>query len=306
MLIPVLLGIFSSFLFGLSAVIKKIILNNTVIKSFTLTVYATLIHSLIGTLLVIFFYEDIFNNPRIIFIIVLAGFIYGLSLYIYNYAIEKDEVSRATQLASLETVVTPMFAILLLGETLSKFEFVGIGLIILGVLILTIEKDVIKVIKTAKYAVLPIFIALILWGVEDVMLKYSLGFETIIFVYFWVRFSSFVTLLLIGLFVNDIKDNMIKFTQKMVNGKTEYSRNLYISLPIISGLGLLSTVTVYSLIELSIASPIVGSYPLFTILILYQVQKRYEIINVEDKEPIGKRLISGLLFISGIIVISVV
>lgn len=306
MIVAVTVALFSAMLFGVSSVIKKILLNNTPLNSFTFTVYSTLVHSILGLSLVLLFSVEFYRDPKILLLVLTAGLIYGISLYIYNYAIEKDEVSRATQLASLETVITPAFAILILGESVGQREAVGLFLVVLAILSLSIEKKIIETMKVAKYAVLPIFLALILWGIEDVILKYALNFRTVFFVYFWVRFSSFATLLMIGSIIPSARKNMVSFANRVKKRELELSESIYFIAPIISSIGLFLTVYAYSIVELSIASPLVGSYPIFSILTLYVIQKRYDVIEDKDEEPIRKRIISAILFVCGIIVVSTV
>lgn len=294
-----LIGASAACLYGLSVVLKKIVFNNSDFESYNFTVFDTLIQSFSAIILVIVTKQHILTNLSMIGLLSVAGFIYGVSIFIYNFVINKDEASRASQLASLETIVTPLFAILILNETPTSEQIIGISFVIAGIIVVTLEKDIFNLIRTAKFAVLPIFIALIIWGVEDVMLKYALETQDVVFVYFWVRVSSFFTILIISMLRSKSRDQVLD----MVSDTRQFKIKLSFVASSIASVGLILTVYTYSLIDLSVASPIVGSYPIFAVLFLYIVQ-RNGYIEEENREPVLKRVVSASLFLIGIIVLT--
>lgn len=288
----------SACLYGLSVVLKKVVFNNSDFESYNFTVFDTLVQSVFAILLVVVTGQFVFESPKMIGFLFIAGAIYGVSIFIYNFVINKDEASRASQLASLETIVTPLFAILILNETPSIYQVVGIALIVIGVLLVTVEKDLIKFIRAAKFAVFPIFVALIMWGVEDVMLKYALDTESVVFVYFWVRTSGFLTILIIS-YLREGSRNQVT---RMIHNNGDFNLRLSFIASSVASVGLILTVYTYSLIDLSVASPVVGSYPIFAVLFLYIVQRSGYIPN-EEKEPLMKRVVSAVLFLIGITIL---
>lgn len=294
-----LIGVSAACLYGLSAVLKKIVFNKSDFESYNFTVFDTLIQSLSAILLALVTREHIFTNLSMIGILSVAGLIYGVSIFIYNFVINKDEASRASQLASLETIVTPLFAVLLLNETPTSEQVIGIASVVIGIIIVTVEKDIIEFIKTAKFAVLPIFVALIMWGVEDVLLKYSLETQDVVFVYFWVRTTSFLTILIISV----IRSKSRSQVAEMIENNGQFKIKLSTIASSVASIGLILTVYTYSFIDLSVASPVVGSYPIFAVLFLYIAQyKGY--VKDEDKEPLAKRIVSAILFLIGIFILT--
>ena len=69
--------------------------------------------------------------------IITALFCYGLSVVVWILALSRVPVSIAFPLLSMAYIVTAVAAWYLLGEALSLSKFVGIGVIILGVIILS-------------------------------------------------------------------------------------------------------------------------------------------------------------------------
>ena len=292
-------GILAACFYGLSAVLKKIVFNNSDFESYNFTVFDTLVQSLSAILLALVTRQHILINLSMIGILSLAGLIYGVSIFIYNFVINKDEASRASQLASLETIITPLFAVLLLNEMPTSEQITGIVLIVIGIIVVTVEKDIIKFIKTAKFAVLPIFMALIMWGMEDVLLKYTLETQDVVFVYFWVRITSFLTILTISVARSKSRGQVTDMINN--NGYFKFEMSAFASL--VASIGLILTVYTYSLIDLSVASPVVGSYPIFAIVFLYIAQYN-GYVEEQDKEPLTKRVISAILFLSGIFILT--
>lgn len=69
--------------------------------------------------------------------IVVALFCYGISVVVWILALSRVPVSIAFPLLSMAYIVTAVAAWYLLGEALSLTKLVGIGVIILGVIIIS-------------------------------------------------------------------------------------------------------------------------------------------------------------------------
>jgi drug/metabolite transporter (DMT)-like permease len=190
----ILFGISASLLYGLSIVIKKKIFYITNIPSYVFTLVSTLSASILGLVLVIIFNINIFSNIYFIGILSVTGALYGISLILYFYALEKDEATRVSQLAGLEIVVVPISAIIILQESPTLELLIGAGLIILAISILTIGNDITDITRITKIAAIPISMCLILWATQDIIMKSVLSYVDFLFVYFWVRLSSFIML----------------------------------------------------------------------------------------------------------------
>lgn len=292
----ILFGLVSSLFYGISIVIKKKILTDTNISSYSFSLVETFVSAIFGALIVIIFNVNIFSDIYLTSILILCGLLYGISLIFYYYALEKDDATRVSQLCSLEVVIVPIAAIIILQESLSLESIFGICLIISAILLLSLDKN--TIFNTVKFAFIPIFIALILWTIEDILMKYTLDFVSFLLVYFWVRFSSFVSLTIIFGSKKETRNEIKKLYYKLPK------KQLYIFLiaSIISSFGLLFAVITYSLGPLSIASPLVSSYPIFVAIFIY-INYLYTGENIDKNISFSKQFTSSILFIFGIIII---
>ncbi|WP_314588910.1 EamA family transporter [Paenibacillus terrigena] len=78
---------------------------------------------------------DVLANKKAMLFIVLSGVAGALSWMFYFIAIQKGDVSKVAPIDKLSVVLAVAFALLFLGEKLSLWGGIGIGLIAIGVLI---------------------------------------------------------------------------------------------------------------------------------------------------------------------------
>ncbi|MFD0617148.1 EamA family transporter [Paenibacillus sp. GCM10027629] len=78
---------------------------------------------------------DVLANKKAMLFIVLSGVAGALSWMFYFIAIQKGDVSKVAPIDKLSVVLAVAFALLFLGEKLSLWGGIGIGLIAVGVLI---------------------------------------------------------------------------------------------------------------------------------------------------------------------------
>ena len=296
----VFVALMAAMFYGVSITLKKRVFTNTTIPSYSFSIFETFVNLIFGIIFIIIFKVEIFQHEQATILLILAGIIYAITLIIYFYALEKDDAERISQLCSLEAVVTPVMAIIILNETASIDSYLGVTLIIIALLVLSIEKSIVKVLDNVKTSLIPIGIALILWSLDDILIKWSLEFVDFIYVYFWVRLASFVTLgLLFGLHPKSRKQTKRVYTD-LVNKKLY----VFLTATIFSSVGMFLTIIAYSMDNLSLVVPIVATYSLFVIVFVHIEAKIFG-NKIESQAPIWKRAISGLLFITGILLITV-
>lgn len=190
----VFVALMAAMFYGVSITLKKRVFTNTTIPAYSFSIFESCINLLFGIAFIFIFKVELFQHQQATRLLILAGVIYAITLIIYFYALEKDDAERISQLCSLEAVVTPIMAIIILNETASIDSYLGITFIIIALLILSLEKSIVTVLDNVKTSLIPIAIALILWSLDDILIKWSLEFVDYVYVYFWVRFSSFITL----------------------------------------------------------------------------------------------------------------
>ena len=78
---------------------------------------------------------DVLANKKAMLFIVLSGVAGALSWMFYFTAIQKGDVAKVAPIDKLSVVLAVAFALLFLGEKLSLWGGIGVGLIAIGVLI---------------------------------------------------------------------------------------------------------------------------------------------------------------------------
>ncbi|WP_152396147.1 EamA family transporter [Paenibacillus guangzhouensis] len=78
---------------------------------------------------------DVLANKKAMLFIVLSGIAGALSWMFYFIAIQKGDVAKVAPIDKLSVVLAVAFALLFLGEKLSLWGGIGVGLIAIGVLI---------------------------------------------------------------------------------------------------------------------------------------------------------------------------
>jgi transporter family protein len=77
---------------------------------------------------------------RAVVFLVLSGFATGASWLCYFRALQAGEVSKVAPVDKLSVVLVAVFAVVFLGERLSWREWVGVGLVSAGVLVLALKR----------------------------------------------------------------------------------------------------------------------------------------------------------------------
>lgn len=178
-----------------------------------LIIFSSLIGILIAGVIAIFVNNIFGISISDKLLLVLSGFLTIIWFILYLYALEIEEISAVVPWFVIVPVFGYIFGYLFLGETLTTHQFIGSGIVLLGVFILSIdfmgEKRKIKI-KPALY----MLFASIMIAISGVIFKYvTVGGD------FWV--SSFWEYLgmgtmgiLIFLFVPKIRKEFIHMNKK--------------------------------------------------------------------------------------------
>jgi transporter family protein len=78
---------------------------------------------------------EVLANRKAMIFIVLSGMAGAMSWLFYFVAIQKGDVAKVAPIDKLSVVLAVVFAIVFLGEKLSLWGGIGVGLIAIGVLI---------------------------------------------------------------------------------------------------------------------------------------------------------------------------
>lgn len=134
--IPLIAAIASPIIFGFMNVFDKTIVSHKVKKPLTYTSIAGLINLFIGIILAIFLdWEGITLNSMIF--PVLAGILFGVQFYLYFIILSKEDISHIIGILYIYPIIVAFLSLLFLNEILSIYGYIGMFLILAGVLMLS-------------------------------------------------------------------------------------------------------------------------------------------------------------------------
>lgn len=100
-----------------------------------------------------------------------AGLIYVLAIYFYYYAMRREEVSRFVPIVESQVVIASLAAFFLFNERFLLVNYVGIGLVLMGVFLISYKKE--KRQRVANSIAFFIFLSIVFFVVRNLLFKYS-------------------------------------------------------------------------------------------------------------------------------------
>lgn len=248
-----------------------------------------------------------FLNPEVFsvvketrLILIAVGFLEGLSVLAYLYAVMEDDIASVTAWFNTIPIFNLVLGFLVLGEVITKTQFIGFLVITIGLIVLSVKRTEIGLLFKKKVALLMLF-ASFAYGLMTILFKFGAEVES-----FWVSsFWQYVGLSILGLiffiFIKPYRDSFLKiFANKglkfySINAVNEF---LFITGTMISNYAsLLAPVALVSL---------VGSFqPVIVIIFglaiaLFSKTKNEESLSIKERivQFVGILLtIAGLPFI---------
>lgn len=168
---------------------------NVIVDKFVLTkylnafsYYIVFFPPKIAALLIILLLVPVNFNSIPFFIAALAGFIAVFGYYFYAFSMQKAEASRVYALSSLYPAFVAVFAAVFLGEIFSPKTYVGIALMIGGVILISYKSSLGRLKKIIPIAIILMTVgANLFYAVEQTMSKFSLNFIDV-----WQVFAGYL------------------------------------------------------------------------------------------------------------------
>lgn len=158
--IGILLGIIAMVCWGTADIFAKRVIGKIGVYKTVLTNMSLGIAMLV---VVSVFFTDIFYLPPDPLLISTAAFLNILGFIFYYKAFQKGKLSIAAPIGNSHSMITVLLAIILLNEVLTKFQFLSIVTIIVGIILISVQFSELKRLKSAEgsgYA----FLSMVLWG----------------------------------------------------------------------------------------------------------------------------------------------
>ena len=144
--IPVLLAIGSSFLFGLRSITNKYFVEQGY-QAYNFTIQFLFIDGIIGTvgLLIQYGIYDKTITTEIFLYGFFAGIFAGIGIVMINYSMAIGIAGPASALSNLATVLQTLLDYFILGQELGVLQILGLCIGILGAIVLAIGTEVINI-----------------------------------------------------------------------------------------------------------------------------------------------------------------
>jgi len=142
-LLPLIFAILSPFFWGLMNVLDKFVIMHKVKNPISFAFIAGMVHLAIGILLALFLGWHGFTI-RELWPAALAGILLGSQFYFYYLMLAKEDVSNIIGFVYFYPIIISILSFLFLHEVLSVYSYIGMALIIAGVISLSIRTKKIK------------------------------------------------------------------------------------------------------------------------------------------------------------------
>lgn len=190
--------------------------------------------------------------------VLLAVFANILYLFPYYHAIRKADTSIVAAMFSLQQILVPLWAFIIIGEICAPLQYVGIGIIIVTSVILNLGGDI-KKIKFDKTFWLMVAMALIP-SCNATFLKLILRETNWVTAAFWEQLLCFLTIMSFIL----LKNTRREIVQGFPVYKANFKRYLFIACA--EETGSLGSTFALSIIPVLVVSAIEASQPIFVLI----------------------------------------
>lgn len=242
----------------------------------------------VGAAVVIFLFHGLspLSNFNLALALI-AGTLESLSIFLYFYAAKLDDISRVLPVWFFDTVFIAIIAAVAINETFSTSKYLGIALMIIGVLLVNIKK--LQAPKISR-ATLIMLLASFLIAISAVITKYLLGFGDYLSILAYTLFGySFLLAILLYMNFDKVKNLIINkkkgvFVLLLKESLSMFGNVLYI---FAASIGPITLVNALSSLQ-----------PLFVLLFAVVISIAYPKILYEElkKSSIALKLF-GIIFI---------
>lgn len=149
-------------------------------------------------------------EPLSIGILAIGGILNILVLWCYFMALSDDEASVTVILYQLVPVFALILGYFVLGETVTKLEFIAMSIIIIGTSIISFDVDADNKFTFRKKTILLMSAASFFWALESVLFKLIALEENWIRSLFWEHLMLLVVGIIIFLFIKKYREDFLQ------------------------------------------------------------------------------------------------
>ena len=290
----ILFSFFATFLFSVSSIIDKITISNY-FKKPTFQVASGLLYDTIAIGFVFLVAKIVIPPSEVLFAGIAAGICLTIALYLFYKAIFSGEVSTSLISYQIIPVFVLILATIFLKEVLSFNQYIGMALLLIGSLIVSVEKK--ETFKLKKSSVL-VIVSSLFFAVDIVLYKFMVDRIDPINAFFWSQ--AIFPLIFLGMLIFDGK----YFIEIIKNHKKGVG--LDILSEFISLIGRYAQTLAMAGGFVIIVSGIIGTIPLMVFILAIILSILFPKILKEEinRKTIIQKGIAIILVIAGTILVS--
>ena len=159
--LPLIFAIITPFIFGLMNVLDKFVVSHKIKNPLSFTIVAGFVNLAIGLILALFWQWRDLTMMDFVFP-ASAGIIIGLSFFSYYYILGKEDVSHVIGLVYVYPVLVAILSFLFINEKLSLISYLGMLLILLGVLMISLKGKKLRL-KVSLWIIISLIVSVALY-----------------------------------------------------------------------------------------------------------------------------------------------
>lgn len=249
---------------------------------------------------VLFFGNITLFKPDIFLLMLTSGIVFFMGGYLQMKATQLGEVSEMTLLLKSIPVFTLILSFIFLGEILTLQEYTGLGILLAGTILVTLEpkRGLPKVSPT-----LPNLITIaagFLFASTFVLTKYLLNFGSYLNVFFWQQVGFFLAAPFM-IYFEPIREEM----REILTSPKKKGVPLFLLSSVIYGIANLVNTLALRDAPASLVTGIISSDALFVIVIVAGLSRAgFEHFEEQlTKKSVAVKIIAAILFIIGAYII---
>ena len=230
-----------------------------------------------------------------IFLALLAGICYLVSVTFYFKALKIEEMSRVVPLYYLSPLFILIFAALFLGEIFTFLNYLGIFALMIGAILVS-SRSFLKI--NFNLAFWFMMVAVLSWSANLILTKYLLNFADYWTIFAWVRLGGFIgTIPLIFIYFPELKNTVKKHGNKVLITMSVSETLTLISIFLVTIAASIGYVTLVEAL-----SALQALFVLLIALMLSVFQP--SIIKEElDREVVFKKVVATVLMFAGALLV---
>tara|TARA_Y100000310_G_scaffold187420_1_gene187457 strand:- start:327 stop:1196 length:870 start_codon:yes stop_codon:yes gene_type:complete len=247
--------------------------------------------SVFGVYTLVSLYQGTISTQGPILLPMFVGALGCIGVLLYYFAVNKAEISRIIPLVATMPVYVTLIAFFWLGESFSTMTYAGIGLLVLGGVLISVEKGKHKFISGGLFLAV---LATLFWAVRNTLMK-SLTLGTSVWnLLFWVGVGSgIVALILLIAHHPHLKKKAKKGVEHLfVNNAVAAIGWMFFAVALEKG-------------PVSLVSSIPAAEPMFVFIAATAISKYHPSIVHEklSRQALLQKSVSILLIIAGVLLI---